>query len=370
MKNEVRLLYYILKNWLAYKFAVMQPVPIGYVILGVTYECNAQCRMCNIHSIYKEKPELQSEELDLSFLLGRLQESSLISKIEHIDLTGGEPFLKKNLAAFISDLFKLPTLKLVTLNSNGLLPDLIAADTEHILQSIPRDKSFSISISIDGIGNVHDRIRGLSGAFARLDKTIIWLKELRDGFPNFTIRSNAVIQLDNIACLNVIKDYWQRHGINGAFSLIQNPLYTRMHPPCGNDCFSKEDIQKIKSVEPKSRGMNYYLENSFRRPLHCFAGYSALFIDQFGILYPCNFLASEECYAMGDIKKESIDTIWMSSRSQCARARVKKCSYTSCWNGCEVDQTMIQFEAIERIVNVLSLGKLNLYNLSGLHGFK
>jgi radical SAM protein with 4Fe4S-binding SPASM domain len=370
MKNNLKLLRDILRNWVAYKYSILSPVPVGYVIIGVTYFCNAKCKMCDIHQLYKDKPLLAKEELNFSLFLKRLKESKTISSIGHIDLTGGEPFIRDGLSDFIIELFKLPNIKLVTINTNGFLTEKIVRDTEHILRSIAQGKVFSISISIDAIGDAHDKIRGVSNAFTMVEKTVEALKKIKNKYSNFTLRSNAVIQEDNIDSLTEIKDYWIRHGIEGAYGLIQNTFYTcRTHLPENKNVFSAEAIEKIKRAAPKSKGMNHYLDHGFSRPLPCFAGYSAMFLDQWGAIYPCNFLAGNQAYVMGNIKKEAIDAIWESRNAWDIRGKIKKCPYTNCWNGCEVDQTIIQFEPIERIVKMLSLGAFSYYRHLGLCDF-
>lgn len=371
MKRNLSLAYNILKNWSSYVCGFPQPVPVGYVIIGTTFHCNAKCMMCNIHEFYKERPALIDRELELDAIFKRLKESGLIKKITHVDLTGGEPFLKKDLKDFIVKLFSLPNIDMVTINTNGMLTDKILNDIAGILKVLRMDKCFSVSISIDGKGEIHDRVRGVKGAFKRVEDTLAGLKELRHKYLNFTIRSNAVIQPANIDYLHEIKDYWSKHDIAGAFSVIQTPFYT-LCQESGYDVrkFSGDDINNIKSVFPKSRGMNYYLDNNFKRPLHCFAGHASIFIDPFGSVYPCNFLAGNEKYRMGDIKNTGIDSVWVSQQANEIREKVKACPFLNCWNGCEVDQTMIQFEFIERLVKALSLGFFSYFRLKGLKGFE
>jgi radical SAM protein with 4Fe4S-binding SPASM domain len=241
-----------------------------------------------------------------------------------------------------------------------------------ILEMLNKTKHFSVSVSIDGIGEIHDKIRGITSAFAKVENTIDRLKELRDRYTNFTICSNAVIQHENINSLSQIKDYWGKHNITGAFSVIQAPFYTHSVQSAYN-CISKysgEDIEKMKSISPKSKGINYYLDNNFTRPLHCFAGYASVFIDPFGNIYPCNFLTGNEDYLMGNIESTEIDRIWVSQKASDIRAKVKACSYTTCWNGCEVDQTMIQFEPLARLISAVSFGYLSYYKIKGLNGFE
>ena len=348
------------------------PVPVGYLIIGTTFLCNAGCMMCDIHKFYGETPDLRNKEIDFTTIFTRLKESKIIKQINHMDLTGGEPFLKKDLKDFIIELFGLPKINLISINTNGLLTDKITDDANTILETLSREKCFSISVSIDGIGELHDRIRGVLGAFAKVEKTIDRLKKLRDKYSNFTICSNAVIQHENIDSLVQIKDYWGKHNIAGAFSVIQTPFYTHSAQSEYNciSTYSRDDIEKIKSIGPKSKGMNYYLDNNFTRPLHCFAGYASMFIDPFGNVYPCNFLTGNEDYCMGNVNDAEIDGIWASKTASDVRYKVKVCPYTTCWNGCEVDQTMIQFEPLDRLTRAVSFGFLSYYKIKGLNKFE
>jgi len=327
--------------------------------------------MCGIHELYRQNPSLAKQEMDLAQILQRLRESSVIQRVSHIDLTGGEPFLRPNLRDFILGLFSLPRIELVTITTNGMLTERVLAAVEPILSSIPRGQTFSMSISLDGVGELHDTIRGVPGAFANVERTIERLKKVRERHPNLVLRSNAVIQPENVHALQALKEFWQKHQIAGAYGVIQTPFYTHSSDAAHNDVrrFSRDDIAKIKLAAPKSKGMDYYLDHNFTRPLHCFAGYSALFIDPLGAVYPCNFLCGNDAYRVGSIRQDPIDAIWSSAAISRTRAKVKVCPFKQCWNGCEVDQTLIQYEPLDRLVRAGSCGLLSYYRLKGLKDF-
>ncbi len=370
-KKNIILGLNVVRNWSAYLLGRPRPIPVGYVILSTTYACNAKCMMCNIHDLYRQNPSLAKQEMDLSQMLERLRESSVIRRVRHIDLTGGEPFLKAGLRDFILGLFSMRRIDLVTITTNGMLTERILATVEPVLSCIPSEKTFSMSISLDGIGELHDSIRGVPGAFANVETTINRLRRLRERHPNLVLRSNAVIQRENVHALNALKDFWKQHDIAGAFGVIQAPFYTRSSEAAHNDVrrFSKDDITKIKLAEPKSKGMNYYLDHNFTRPLHCFAAYSALFIDPLGAVYPCNFLCGNASYLAGSVRERSIDAIWSSEALSAVRRKVKACPFTQCWNGCEVDQTLVQYEPLDRLIRAGSCGLLSYYRLRGLKDF-
>jgi len=369
MKKNITLALNILKNWSAYVFGFPCPIPIGYVIIAVTYACNARCSMCNLHEYYLSHPDLFVKEVDLRLVGNILRESSVLRTVRHIDLTGGEPFLKKGLRHFIKQLFCLPSIDLVSVNTNGLLSNKIIDDVQWILAHLKTGQRFSLSISIDGIGKLHDRIRGVPGAFNKIEKTVASLSKLNAQYEQFKLRSNAVIQPSNVHALEPIKAYWKKHNIAGAFSVIQTPYYTHSSAQnTYNDIrrFDKKELSVVKAVTPKSRGMNDYLNRGCIRPLHCFAGFTAMCIDPFGALYPCNFLTGCERYRIGNIHDKGIDAIWTSLRSQSVREILKTCPYTHCWNGCEVDQTLIQYDPIDKMMRMLSFGLVSYYRLRGM----
>jgi radical SAM protein with 4Fe4S-binding SPASM domain len=373
MKKNITLALDILKNWSSYHLGFPAPIPVGYVIISMTYACNAKCVMCNLHNFYSERPDLYGKEIELENLFNALKHSSIIRTIRHIDLTGGEPFVRKNLQDFIRLLFGLPVVDLVTINTNGILSKKIVDDVKSILSVLKSHQRFSLSISIDGIGSLHDTIRGVPGIVEKVEKTIELLSKLREKHPQFSLRSNAVVQPLNLRVLNSIQTYWKKHGIAGSFSVIQTPFYTHTNEQnTYNDIrmFNKQELSLIKSAIPKSRGMNYYLDKGCTRPLHCFAGYSAMCIDPFGTIYPCNFLTGNEVYAMGDIRNSGIDAAWASQQARAVRKKVKTCPYTHCWNGCEVDQTLVQFDAFDKTIQAVSGGLLSYYRLRGVGDMK
>lgn len=373
MKKNITHALNILRNWSSYIFGFPRPIPVGYVIIATTYACNARCMMCNLHEFYREQPDLAGKEIDLTIMLDALKKSSVLRTIRHIDLTGGEPFLRKGLKHFIKKLFGLPAIDLITINTNGILSSKIPDDVEGILAELKEYQRFSLSISIDGIGSLHNSIRGVPKAFDRIEKTIAALTKLRDRYPQFTLRSNAVIQPANVHALESIQAYWIKNNISGAFGVIQTPFYTHSSAQnTYNDIrkFSKQDLSIIKTVVPKSRGMNYYLDKGCVRPLHCFAGYSAMCIDPFGTVYPCNFLTGNELYRIGNIRDNGIDAVWTSPQAQTVRNKIKVCPYTHCWNGCEVDQTLVQFDAVDRMMQTLSCGLVSYYQMKGMRELK
>lgn len=123
------------------------------LIISLTERCNYRCPYCYVtiqppaNSLYETEP--------LFNLTNILRKQELLS----VSLTGGEPTLISNLSAIIRYLQDMDIH--VSLLTNGSRP--------HIIRELRPD---SCQISIDGVPEIHDKLRGAQGAFNKALKTI------------------------------------------------------------------------------------------------------------------------------------------------------------------------------------------------------
>jgi MoaA/NifB/PqqE/SkfB family radical SAM enzyme len=123
-------------------------------VLFITDLCNLKCRHCCVYS--KDKPltktfEQIKEELEYSYKLGS----------RFVDFEGGEPFLWREGDKNINDLIVLAKqigFFSTTITTNAQLP-------------FNQCKADSIWVSLDGVGEYHNQIRG-AGTFERLVQNI------------------------------------------------------------------------------------------------------------------------------------------------------------------------------------------------------
>ena len=123
-------------------------------VIFISDRCNLSCKHCSVYN--HEYPNDKSfayieEELRYCYSLG--------SRV--IDFEGGEPFLWRDGDKTVNDLCKLA-------KSIGFYSCTITTNAQ-----LPFDGSVadSIWVSMDGIGEVHDSVRG-KGTFARLEKNV------------------------------------------------------------------------------------------------------------------------------------------------------------------------------------------------------
>ena len=164
------------------------------LIYHVTYACNAHCPYC-IHRSYlneKTKDELTLDELD-KIAAGLPQFPWLI-------LTGGEPFLRRDLAAVVETFHRHCALSHVTLTTNGMFPDRVRAFAEAVLETCP-GLTVNVALSLDGPGADHDRVRATPGNFKVLQETAAVLRELRGRHPRLSLKVHTVLSRANLPLL-------------------------------------------------------------------------------------------------------------------------------------------------------------------------
>lgn len=84
------------------------------MIFPVTYNCNARCCMCNIWKS-QNKDDISLIEIKKVF-----SDEVICENLESVNLTGGEPLLRKDLLQIIRTIiYYCKKLKVITLNTNG-----------------------------------------------------------------------------------------------------------------------------------------------------------------------------------------------------------------------------------------------------------
>ena len=114
------ILHELLVNGLNYRFHRLTGSPCApqAVSLEVTHQCMSRCMMCSIWKIQSSVPDVPLHKW-IQFL-----SSPFFSDIREIDITGGEPFLRKDLAELVSAVVDLKSHNLKELRGVFLLTGL------------------------------------------------------------------------------------------------------------------------------------------------------------------------------------------------------------------------------------------------------
>ena len=295
------------------------PHPTDMCII-TTYRCPMRCKMCNIW----ESPTEESEEITP-------EEIKLLPKVKFINLTGGEPFIREDLAEIVEVCFtKSPR---VVISTSGWYEDRVIA----LAKKFP---NIGIRISIEGLACKNDELRGHAGGFDKGLRTLLALKEM--GLKD--IGFGCTVSNNNSADMLSLYQLSKSLGLEFATAAFHNSYYfhkddnviTNKDEVCRN--FEQLVNMQLKENHPKSwfraffnMGLMNYIEGN-KRMLPCEAGMVNFFVEPYGDIYPCNGL--EEKYwkeKMGNIRETSdFQTIWTSEQAEKIRSMVCKCP-KNCW---------------------------------------
>ena len=132
------------------------------VVHFVTRRCNARCSFCFIDfdNPAAKSSELTVDEIDrMTRTFGR--------DLSNVNLTGGEPFLRKDLIEIARSYYRNTNIRSIYITSNGGFPDRIEEFARTITSEFP-DRKLIVSFSIDAFPAEHDRIRKVSGLFDKV----------------------------------------------------------------------------------------------------------------------------------------------------------------------------------------------------------
>lgn len=313
-----------------------RPVKPLFINFIVTYMCNSRCIMCDIWKKYstnsKKYHKTPVDELtvcDIEHFVKRDKE--FLSDLKSIGFTGGEAFLRNDIVDILKVVHRhLPWADL-GVQTNGLLPELIRAKIKDILKFYPH---FKIAVSLDGIGDIHDEVRGVKGAY---DKAIA------------TIRYAQELGITGITCGMTLT--------TGNFDKIKEVAATVESLGCEFSCFLAENSEYFGNVGKENRlsrkqldiiaeqlkdfNYHYFMDNlrlqiagKRRRSLPCYSGYTSYVIDPYGNVHPC-ILRNE---SFGNIKDKPLKSIISQDGAWGLREKLQGCT---CWCECEVSSSAV-----------------------------
>ncbi|MDX9870588.1 MAG: radical SAM protein, partial [Candidatus Cloacimonadales bacterium] len=162
----IELLPRIFAYKLFYKTGFPKLLPVSYTI-SLTYKCNSRCSTCNV---YKKTIEHMSlKEFELLF-------KSIGKSPYWITFSGGEPFIKEDIVDIISLAYKICKPAMINIPTNGILVNKVVDAVEQISKACPRSQII-INLSIDGVGEEHDKIRNVEGNYNKVIQTYNLLRK-------------------------------------------------------------------------------------------------------------------------------------------------------------------------------------------------
>ena len=282
----------------------------------VTYRCNARCTMCNRYKA-PSKPE---EEISIETI-------KKLPKMYFTNITGGEPFIREDLPEIVRELYKKSDR--IVISTNGFF-------TDRIIKLCEEFPNVGIRISIEGLEETNNKIRGLEDGFNKGYSTLKKLVEMKHpdvGFGMTVQDANAKDLVPLYDLSNELNMEFATASLHNSFYFVEakNIIHDRLMVAKE---FEKLINKLLESNSPKkwfrayfNHGLINYIFGQ-KRLLPCDMAFDTFFIDPYGDVMPCN--GTKEKEVMGNLNEQTWDELWNSEQAEKVRNKVRHCD-RQCW---------------------------------------
>lgn len=311
----------------------------------VTYRCNARCTMCNRY----QQPSRPEEELSLETI-------RKLPRMYFTNITGGEPFLREDLKEIVRELRKKSDR--IVISTNGFF-------TDRIIDLCREFPDVGIRVSIEGLEETNNAIRGLEDGFNRGVSTLRKLKELgmKDiGFGVTVQDRNAPDLIPLYRLAEELDLEFATASLHNSFYFVQTKNIIHDRPMVAGH-FEGLINELLKSNSPKkwfrayfNHGLINYIYGG-KRLLPCHMGSDTFFIDPYGDVMPCN--GTKEKLVLGNLNEQSWEELWNSYKAEGVREKVCHCD-RNCWMIGSVSPAMRRYiwkPALWVMIHKLRFGK-------------
>ncbi|MCA9940962.1 MAG: radical SAM protein, partial [Anaerolineales bacterium] len=292
-----------------------------------------RCLTCNIWM--KRENELTLEEWDKVL-------SSLGPAPYWFTISGGEPLMFPKIVELAQLVYQHCRPGIINIPTNGILrsgPDRVRA----ILESCP-ESQLIINLSLDGVGEKHDFIRGVMGNFEKFEERLQQYFDLRREFPNLAVGIHSVVSVFNVHDLDELIAYADRSGADQFITEIAEPrveLDTVGLPITPDKAAYAAAIDRLIAYvnTHQYRGVSRITE-AFRveyyklvkrileeqdQVIDCYAGWASAQIYADGTVWPCCVRADD----LGNLRDHNYDfaAIWFGEKIKEVRRSIaaKEC---------------------------------------------
>jgi len=306
------------------RFPKIMPINFTFSLL---YSCNSRCKTCNVYK--KQAKNLSLEEYEKIF-------KNIGNAPYWVTLSGGEPFLRKDLVDICFLLYQNCHPKIINIPTNGIKTDFIYEQVEKIVEMCPKSR-IVINLSIDGIAKQHDAIRGVPGNYEKVIATYHKLKTLQHN--NLAIGIHTVISKFNVDSFVAIA--------NTLLALEPDSFITEIAEERNElDTIGKNitpDLIAYKSAidflihrikQQQFSGMNK-ITQAFRLEYYqmvkqilykktqiipCYSGIASVHISPEGDVWSCCIKANK----MGNLREQKFKKIWWNKEFAAERKSIAK----------------------------------------------
>lgn len=303
-----------------------------FLILFINSICNQHCEHCFYWRSLNQRDDLSLDEL--------VALSRSLGKIENLNLSGGEPFLRKEFAAICRQFVRHNGVKQIYVPTNGYFTDRTVAAVEETLRE-PGLQMFVAELSLDGLGEYHDKFRVSPGSFEKSMQTYDALAKLQERDPRLRVHSISTATNENLDEIRRLTTYlydrcpkMDHHNLALIRGDRKNPALQCPDMAAYQDLY--EYIRRLWKprevgryggiVEPLLQWAKVRTVETKAQAVPCRAGRLSAVVYANGDVSLC-----ELHQPLGNLRQKSFPEIWNSPEAQRLRASIdrKECHCTT-----------------------------------------
>ena len=318
-----------------------KPIKPLTVTFSVTAACQSRCKTCNIGNVYLANPSIAKNNLNIQEIETVFRN---LGPIYFFNVSGGEPFMRPDLAEIIRLACIHLKPRLIHIPTNALSPSFIEKTVKQILAHMDQyaDPSTPLTIkpSIDGIGEVHDFVRGIPGNFEKLERTITKLLALSKENRRLHVDLGTVISNYNLKHLDEIEKWVHERGVESyrheiaeqraEFHNLGDPItptasiYEALTQRFKNRIRQNIQNKALLTRVTEAVRLVYYdvavdILRKGRQVTPCYAGLSNIHINYDGEVWPCCVLGGDQ--SLGNLHDWDLDCTKLLCSDQARRSK-------------------------------------------------
>lgn len=305
-----------------------------FLVLFINSICNLTCDHCFYWRDLNQRNDLTYDEIR------KLSED--LGQVDILNLSGGEPFIRKEFAEIVRTFVRNNGVKQVYVPTNGYFTER----TEKALRSVLEEEDlmlFACELSLDGMPEYHNKFRGNDKSFEKAMETYEMLAALQKEDPRLRIHSISTATNQNMREIWELTSYLHERcpqmdhhnlaiirGDRKDPSLLTPPIedYRALSEHVRAVWRDREEERFGSIVEPMLQWAKTESVLQTRQVVPCKAGVLS------GVVYANGDVSVCEMHEpLGNLRQASFREIWNSPRAQALRAQI---SAKACWCTTEV----------------------------------
>jgi uncharacterized protein len=289
----------------------LQNPPMRSLSLAVAQKCNLGCTYC-----YAQEGSFGGAAKNMSWEVAKTAVERLVEDAQpgdrvNLSFLGGEPLINRDLiqsaTQLAAELAQAKGVKIgFGITTNGTL--LTAADGDFFERY-----RFAVTVSLDGVEEVHDRLRSFKGGQGSYDRVIANVKPLLAQQQHMQVSARVTVTPQNL-CLRDTLDQLIAMGFHsvGFSPMLSSPTGRNQMETADLDVMLEQMIECGREfARQASAGKRYPFSNltiamqqihrGTHRPYPCGAGAGYMGVSADGNLWACHRFVDDEAGLMGDL---------------------------------------------------------------------